>query len=195
MSLAGILISEIASYGADIAEWEAAAVNTAEHVSYLTEEEKQIIAELNKVRSNPGAYAETYLGARHSGSPCYEKIRNTRQMPVLYPSQALSAAAKDHVNDTGKSGQQGSTGSDGSSWWQRIQRYGIWTGLAGESICYGQESAAEVIIRLLLTSKSCEEQIENLLNTGANFVGLATGPHTAYQKICVITFAADIKDQ
>lgn len=193
--LASLLISGTAAYSADIFEQEGVSVNTAQNVSYLTEEEKQIIAELNKVRSNPKAYAETYLAGQHSGSACYEKIRNTQPMPVLYPSQALSAAAKDHVSDMGKSGQQGSIGSDGSSWWQRIQRHGIWSGIAGESICYGHGTPSEVIIRLLVSSKFCDEQTENLLNTRANFAGVARGPHTAYETICVITFASDIKEK
>ncbi len=194
MGLAGFFIYGINAYGADIAGWEGVTVNTAQDASYLTEEEKQIIAELNKVRSNPKAFAETYLAGQHSGSACYEKIRNMNPMPVLYPSRALSAAAKDHADDMGKTGQQGSTGSDGSSWWQRIRRHGIWSGIAGESICYGHQNASEVIVQLLITSKSCDEQRENLLNPMANFVGAAAGPHTAYQTICVITFAADIKD-
>ena len=192
--LTGLFIIGINIYGADIAEWKGEDPNTAREVSYLTEEEKQIIAELNKARLNPRDFAEKNLTGQHSGSACYEKIRNMQPMPVLYPSKELSAAAKDHVNDIGKSGKQGSVGSDGSSWWQRIQRHGIWSGIAGESICYGHKNPSEVIVQLLLHSKICDEQVETLLNPKANFAGVAAGPHTVYQTMCVLTFATDIKE-
>lgn len=192
------------AYSADAAEaypgWNDSVVNTAQNASYLTAAEKQIIAEINKARSNPSLFAEKYLagwsGKSGNALECYEKMKKMTPREPLMPSFALSRAAKDLVNDAGKSGQTGSTGSDGSDSWSRIDIYGVWSGVVAESISYGYNDPLTIIAQLLVDSKtSCEGQQENILNPGNRFVGVGMGTHKTYRDMCVINFASDIKDK
>ena len=192
-----------AAYGADTYSGSNnAAINTAQNqnTSYLTGAEMQVIAEINKARTNPPQFAEQYLaewaGKSSNARECYEKMKKMTPREALIPSFALSQAAKDFANESGGSGQVGSTGSDSSGLWTRIDKYGIWSGVVAESISYGYNDPLKIIAQLLVDSKtSCGGQQENILNTGNRFVGVGMATHKTYRYMCVINFASEIKDK
>ena len=51
-------------------------------------------------------------------------------------NDALSLAAKDHCSDMGKAGKLGHMGADGSSYFDRIARYGQAGWYRGENLSY-----------------------------------------------------------
>jgi uncharacterized protein YkwD len=72
-----------------------------------------------------------------------------------------------------------------------MNRYGRWDRAAGESIALGTNSARDVVLQLLI-----DDGVQNrghrktLLDGGYVVAGVACGPHTNYEQICVIDFAA-----
>ena len=49
----------------------------------------------------------------------------------------MAMACADHIDDTGPDGIVGHTGADGSSFTDRLDRYGQWGTTASENIAYG----------------------------------------------------------
>ena len=64
MLVAGFLLSAFTAYALDADGWDIDVLDTARNVNYLTRIEKDVILELNKVRSDPAKYAELYIRPR-----------------------------------------------------------------------------------------------------------------------------------
>ena len=199
--------------------WDIESLDTARNVSYLSEVEKDIVLELNKVRVNPSAYARVYLVNRRQnyndrlfhrpGQPdlrtkegisaleeCIRTLRNAAALDHLRPSRGLSSAAQDHVRDTGPKGKIGHMGQDKSTIDTRISRYGRWSGTIGENISYGPETAREIVIQLLIDDgvKSRGHR-RNILESQYVYVGVAVGPHKTFTTMCVMDFATAYFDK
>ena len=170
--------------------WDLALLDTARAVDYLTEEEKNVILEMNKVRSNPRRYAEMYLDSRNHAATI-SALSQLSSLPPLMPSRGMSLAARDHTLDTGSRGLRGHTGSDGSSLSQRLNRYGRWGVAAGETISYGQNTARGIVIQLLNSPGH-----RNIIMNGRHrFTGVSIGTHTSYRHMCTIKYAAQYTEQ
>ena len=188
-------------------------LNTAERARYLSILEKEVIYEINLFRSNPAKYSKLYIeplakyydrkilhypgdksiqtieGIR-ALNECVWDLKDASSIPVLYPNPNLSKAARDHQCDQQKSGKTGHTGTDRSNLRQRIERYGTWQQRIGESIAYGNTSARQIVIFLLI-----DDGVRNrghratLLHPDFKIVGVACGKHPVYQTMCVLDFA------
>ncbi|WP_207678720.1 CAP domain-containing protein [Desulfonema magnum] len=168
-------------------------MNTAREVSYLTEAEKQVIIVLNKARTNPPLFAEKYLAEwadkSHVAKDCYDRLKGMRPIKPLYPSKALSMAARDYVNKTYKNTESALL------WTRRLESYGKWNGDIAESIFYGRRDPLEIVVQLMIRrEESAMKHQENILNPLHHFVGVAMGPHNIYRYVCVAEFASDIKE-
>ena len=153
--------------------WDRASLDTARDAAYLTKAERAVVFELNKVRSNPAAYATAYLEPRrryYQGQiyrkpgeidlatkegvraldECIRVLKAASARPPLQPSRGLSRAAEDHVQDTGPKGITGHVGADGSDLSTRVSRYGQWGGYLGENISYGSADAREIVVQLIV---------------------------------------------
>jgi len=189
------------SNAADAGAWNnIAALDTARNVTYLSAVEKDIILEMNKVRSDPKKYAELYIkqlvATSAAAKELYNELLKTSGCAVLQPKKGLSQAAKDHVADTGPKGTVSHTGTDGSSMDQRINRYGTWGGGAGENISYGFNAARDIIIQLLIDDGvEGRGHRKNIMNKNSKYVGVAVGTHSVYRYMCVQDFANDYKDK
>jgi uncharacterized protein YkwD len=200
--------------------WDIASLDTARNVNYLSNLEKDVILELNIVRSNPGRYAELYIKPRlqyfngntyfppgsagglstsegaKAVQECYGELKNAGGRSVLLPKRGLSLAAKDHVSDTGSKGLTGHTGTDGSSMSDRINRYGSWGSTASENISYGYNAARDIIIQLLIDDATPGRGHRvNIMNPNSKYVGVAIGTHTRYGFMCVQDFAGTYTDK
>lgn len=188
-------------------------LNTAANVSYLSPIEKEIIFEINRFRSNPAKYANDYIAplARyyenkilhypndksiitHEGAKalreCVRVLKKATPQPIIYPNKALTKAAKDHQKDQAKTGKTGHSGSDHSNLQQRIERYGKWQVRIAENIAYGNYSAQQVVIFLLIDdSVKNRGHRKNLLHPAYKTVGVAFGKHPVYSTMCVMDFA------
>lgn len=133
-------------------DWNIPELDTARNVSYLTDVEKDVILEINKVRTDPKKYAEeviklilntfvenpwqnplirkkgdTWLVTKE-GTPVINELiaelQTIEPMQILTPSLGMSHAAKDHTEDCASHNTTGHAGSDGSQFWDRVNRYG-----------------------------------------------------------------------
>jgi len=168
-------------------------LDTARNVNYLSDLEKDVILEINMVRSDPKKYAEMYINPSKSAAAreAYNELLRTPSLPVLQPKLGLSLAAKDHVLDTGPRGMTGHTGSDRSTLSQRINRYGTWRTSISENCSYGMGTGRDINIQLL----ESRGHRANIMNRNSTVVGVATGPHSRYRVMCVQKFAVDFTDK
>jgi len=182
----------------DTVNWDISTLDTARDVYYLSNLEKDIILELNMARSDPKKYAEMYINPNLGAyaKECYEELRNSQSIPVLFPKKGLSQAAKDHVSDTGPKGIVGHDGADGSSMSGRINRYGTWGRGASENISYGYNTAREIVLQLLIDDGvESRGHRRNIMDKYSRYVGVATGTHSKYRYMCVQDFAVEYTDR
>ncbi len=192
-------------------------LNTAKDVPYLSDMEKEVVHEMNKARTNPKVYAEylkserEYYNGLEVNKPgetilqtnegvaaldeCIRFLETAVPVSVLKPSEGLSRAAKDHVNDQAKTGETGHTGSDGSSISERTGRYGKWSGNIGENISYGNRNARQIVFDFLVDDgMKSRGHRDNIMKPSFGVCGLATGSHSEYKRMCVIDYATGFAD-
>jgi hypothetical protein len=211
------VIELTAGYRSD-GNWNAALLDTARNADYLTEAEKDIVLELNKLRSDPGKYAELYIkpmlqyfdGYSYKepekeekntqegivpAEECYEFLLRMRGVPMLFPERGLSLGAGDHVRNQGPAGTTGHTGTDRSGPGERVTRYGTGN-FVGENNVYGSNKADELIISLLIDDGVPDRgHRKSLLHPEFNQVGVATGTHRRYGTMCVIELTAGYRSR
>lgn len=192
-------------------------LDTARKVKYLNDLEKDVVLELNKVRSNPPQYAKTqltrlksyYLGnsINYPGriiiysregvkavDECINVLLKTKPMGIFSPSEGLSKAARDHVKDQSISNKTGHYGKDGSSPFDRMNRYGKWLYMAAENIDYGYDQADLIVMSLLVDDGVPDRgHRTNILNPNLKVVGVASGKHRTYRHMLVMDFAKAYK--
>jgi uncharacterized protein YkwD len=197
---------------------EGVEIDTASDVTYLTVNERLLIMELNKVRSNPSLYAELYLEPmlkRYRGrnlerpgeitiltqegaaavNECISALQNANPVGLLFPREGLSKAAADHVSDQGPTGKTGHSGSDGSSLADRVERYGEWDITIGENIDYGHSDPAQIVAALLIDDGvPSRGHRKNVLNDKFGYVGVAIDHHAKYGYMCVMDLAGSYKE-
>jgi uncharacterized protein YkwD len=171
---------------------------------------REVLAEMNLMRSDPQAYIAVLqdyrrqfqgdivvrpgrinIQTREGVSAVDEAIaflRRQKPMEPLTPDLILALTAGDHVADQGPSGFIGHYGSDGWDFATRVARRGG-DPYGGENISYGYDTAREVIIQLLV-----DDNIEdrghrvNLFRDGYVRAGVSCGPHAVFNHMCVIDY-------
>jgi hypothetical protein len=195
-----------------------AMVAQADSLRFLSELEREIIREHNRVRSDPGAYAGLVraIAPRFDGLLFYlsdNLVRETQEgvtavyeaakileatapLPRMIVSRGMSLGAHDLVADHGPKGRTGHVGSDGSQSWDRVTRYGEWDAAVAENIAYGYETARELVIQLLVDD-GVPDRVHrvNILDPVFRVVGVACGPHETYKVFCVVTYAGGYTEQ
>jgi len=205
----------------DSKNWDIVSLDTAANVDYLSNNEKDVILEMNKARADPKKYAELYIQPMlqyNWGGPfgpnsylapgkavytstqegkngiqlCINDLAKRQNMPPLNPEKGLFLAARDHVNDTGPKGITGHTGNDKSTMAQRINRYGKWSGGSGENISYGYSIGRDIVVQLLIDDGVPNRgHRNNILNKNFKVAGNSIGNHTKFTYMCVINYAND----
>ncbi|MFA9391085.1 MAG: CAP domain-containing protein [Prolixibacteraceae bacterium] len=194
-------------------EWPIKELDTARNVSYLSEVEKDVILELNKVRFNPAVYAELsmkWMEVYYSGDllkipgkevyktnegkaallECIEELKKASPAPILKPSKGMTKACELLVYDQSSTGKTGHRGSGNSTPSDRAANFGQFMGNYAENIHYGDCEATFVVISLLIDDgvKSRGHR-KNILDKSFNYTGVAIGDHKEYGQLCVNTFA------
>lgn len=180
---------------------------------YLTDLEAGVVEEMNLARTQPDRYAK-FLGERRryyrgrrferpgevpvvtnegvsAVDEAIEFLRRVKPVSPLRSSPGMSQAAKDHVRDQGPSGTTGHHGNDGSRMFDRLTRYGRWSGKIGENISYGRSDARDVVVQLTVDDGiPGRGHRRNMFDPDFEVVGVACGEHAGYGAMCVMTFAS-----
>ncbi len=194
-------------------------LNTAKSVVYLSQIEKEIVLELNKVRSNPTQYAAEYLeplrtaydGKRFSYpgqvplltreglaalEECILALKAAAPAPALTPSKGLTKAAELLVKDQKL---YGGTGHQTKSGWTtdiRVKRFGQWKSRLAENIIYANTDPRQIVISLLIDDGTPNRVHRvNILNPEFTLVGVASDSHPEYDYFCTIEFADDFTEK
>ncbi len=183
-----------------------------EAIDFLSHLEQEVVIELNKARTDPAGYAvvleefkKYYLGRYiHIGTntPIETKegvaavneaiafLKSTTPVPLLKVSRGISRAAQAHTKDQGPKGLMNHEGSDNSTPGERMNRFGTWENTCGENIDYGNHTAQEIVIQLIIDDGVKDRgHRKNIFNPNYRVVGLDIGPHYSFATMCVIDFA------
>ena len=186
--------------------------------AYLSPLETQVLDELNRVRANPKAYADTLAAMRQyyrgrllelpgqvplmtvEGPAALDgavrALRAGKPASRFAPSPGMSRAARGHADDIGPRGATSHTGKNGSDPFRRLQCCGSWEGSAGENIQYGGRNAREVVAQLLIDDGvPSRGHRKNILEPAFRVVGIGCGKHARFRSVCVIDFAAGYKEK
>lgn len=187
--------------------------NKEDNFGYLSDLEREVIDELNFARMQPSeyadyliAYSELFVGrelrergeitvltkeGRSAVNEAIRFLRNQKPLPYLIASKGMSKAAEDMVRMQGTTSQIGHNGRDGSTFADRVSRYGTWEGSCSENIDYGNNKARRIVMALIIDDGvSNRGHRKSIFNPAFNRVGLACGQHQRFQYMCVIELAA-----
>jgi uncharacterized protein YkwD len=176
---------------------------------------EQMLAEINRARSDPAAYAEDlrrqrrYFDGNIFQPPRSEGVMTNegvaalddairfleRQEPLPPVSLAdpLNRSALAHALDQQRTGRIGHNGSDGSTFSERISRQGMWQGMAAENIAYGDNDASGVVQQLIVDDGVADRgHRSNLFSGLVKNMGAACAGHAQYDQVCVMDFATAV---
>lgn len=183
--------------------WPIDTLNTAALEDYLDDDMKNIILAHNLVRYDPEKFArlyvteyisyfqnrefhypglETIMLTREGDSPAIElyfELIRARPVNLLYPSKGLSNAARSHLEYITNMGIRGHGGQGGLR--ARIEREGSWQERIAENIAYGNFSAHDAVMYLLIDDLVADRSHRKIILQPELFeVGVAKGMHPAY---------------
>lgn len=178
-------------------EWETNVLrelNTASEANYLNEEEQKVILIMNMARHDGPLFVQTlladYVVEKQVDNNSYlrslrKDLNNVEGLIPLRPQKDLSAAARGHAIQSGRTGRVGHQDFN--------KRFDPLMGNpythVGENCSYGYESAMDIVISLLIDDGVKDHgHRKNILSLSFNSVGVAIRPHKSYRINCVMDF-------
>ncbi len=178
--------------------------------------EQEVLQEINIARTRPAAYAAyleqlrpLFKGKEYTrpgrpvlvtteGALALEEaigfLRAAKPAPPLTLSHGMCSGARELVKEQGGTETTGHKGADGSFCEQRAQRYGTWTAPIGENLSYGEDTARERVISLLIDDGVASRgHRKRLMDATFKVAGVACGDHKL-GAMCVITLAGGFND-
>ena len=178
--------------------------------------EQDVLKEINLARTRPAEYAayleqlRPYFNGkeyRRPGMPglmtqegaqaldeAISSLRATRPAPALSLSQGMNSGARELVKEQAGTDSTGHRGADGSFCEQRAQRFGTWREPIGENLSYGNDTARERVLTLLIDDGFASRgHRKRLLDASFRVAGVACGDHKL-GAMCVITLAGGFTD-
>lgn len=178
---------------------------------------RAVIHEMNLAREKPALYASFVEGFRtrcvgqliltpgtvpirtKEGTRAIDEaigfLRSAQPQARLTLSPGMCRAAADHCAEQA-CGQIGHRGRGGSKPGDRINRYGSWSGVCGENVAYGQLTARDVVVALIVDDGVANRgHRKNIFDGSFNFAGAASGPHAKYRSVCNVNFAGAYVDR
>lgn len=183
----------------------------------LSELEREIVEELNLVRTHPAEYAshleswKPYFKGKELRAPgrtpivteegaaaldeAVSFLRSAKPLAPFSVSGGMCSGARELVRDQEASGVTGHRGADGSYCEQRIARFGSFLDPVGENLSYGNDTARERVIALLIDDGVANRgHRQRLMSPEYKVAGVACGRHQM-GTLCVITLAAGFTDK
>lgn len=177
--------------------------------------EQDMVAEHNRIRQNPQSYIpilEDYLASMNAdgnipngcgrnctlltqeGKPAVEEairfLRNQQPVGGLSVSSAVAQAAKSHAQDQ-RDGATGHSSSDGSSFADRLNRFGVQNVAMAENISYGPATAQDVVMALIVDDGVASRgHRTNIFAPDWAIAGVGCGDHAVYGTVCVINYTS-----
>lgn len=178
-------------------------------VAYDSAVDGAVLAELNRARAAPVAFAASLADQRgfYRGTLLIRPGQETFQTqegvaPVdeaiafvkgeaagtpLLAAPLLAAAAADHQAEQQKTGEVGHVGPDGSTPSERVRRRGG-DAYVGELITYGTTDPADIVRQLVVDDGVADRGHRQLMyDRTLRYAGVACGTHPIYRYMCVIT--------
>ena len=178
--------------------------------------EQEVLREINLVRTRPADYAAyleqlrpLFVGMeyRQPGRPrlvtaegiraledAISALRAAKPVPALTLSRGMCSGARELVKDQAGTDVTGHKGHDGSFCEQRAQRFGTWAEPIGENLSYGEDTARERVLTLLIDDGFANRNHrKRLLDASYKVAGIACGDHKL-GAMCVITLAGGFSD-
>lgn len=166
--------------------------------------EDEVLAVINYARTKPQAFARhlrnadpdyaTWVGDEPGAVD--EAVAFLMRQPPLPPlrwDERLGAAAREHADAQGWTGQEGHVGPRGDTFSQRLRRVGLHAGVTAEGISYGQMSPEDVVRQLIVDSGVRSRGHRRDIFSGAfQAAGVGCGDHVRYGAMCVIQYAGAI---
>jgi hypothetical protein len=186
----------------------------------LTPMEEELVAEINRVRTDPAGYAAILIAKRpfyrgrrimapdkgdqdpevtveitQEGLPALEEaiaaLRTTRRRGRLELSRRLCHAARDHVAKQGLAGTEGHSDSGGEPL-DRVRVYIPDVRVVAENISYGRWTAKDVVFHQLVDDGVTDRgHRKTLLDPRFDSIGVNCGYHRVFGIMCVIDLAAE----
>ena len=172
-----------------------------------TAKAKEIIEEINKLRSNPPLYAkkvEQYskyftdkaiklpdfnikIMTQEGAAPYIDTIeflKGKEKLNELIPSKALCEIAQE-IFDSLKDSETGEV--DEELYSNLIDKYGSFNGKFTRAMDFGGFSTEQIVINFLVCDGDPDRsQREPILGSGLNKIGVAFGTHSIHSTICVL---------
>ena len=171
----------------------------------------EVISELNRVRTNPQAYAaylqehrslytaEGYL--KQPGKPllrthegvaaldeAIRELSHARPQAPLSASDLLVGSGRALIDEQSQNGQTG----HGSYPFDRMARAGVNNGARGEDVAYGAHTAEQIVYNLVVDDGVRDRgHRRNIMQTMFSQAGVSVGSHPVYGTMCVIDFAGN----
>ncbi len=206
----------VAPTGDPTRDWNPRDLELTGTVSDLTPEERDVVLHLNLARTNPPAYARTFILPRRglfhnriyvdpldprgrglrtlegvsAAEDAAAELSESAPMPPLAVSGALTRAARRHIAEQSRTGTTGHYGRDGSQPSSRVSAEGAWERVVGEAAAYGPSGGREIVGRLLIDDGVRSRGHRRcILDPRYTVVGVAIGPHPRFGRAVVIDFA------
>ena len=174
--------------------------NTAGSHINLNVEEKKIIQLINLARMDGRSFmnriAKPYIKANDKDDDeyvegLYADLRNTRNLHLLRPLEALHKSASHHAHDMGSKGLLGHDSSDGTTFTMRIHNFHKPVTVS-ENINYGYEDAISIVMEMLIDEGVTNRtHRHNILGQTFNHIGVSIRPHKMMEFNCVMDFSVE----
>jgi uncharacterized protein YkwD len=116
-------------------------------------------------------------------------LSRQQPLPPLSPNSQLSAAARSHTAQQGRTGQIGHVSPNGATLSQRLDANGVKPMSAAENISYGYDQPRAVVRQLIVDTGVPDRGHRRNIFGHYEAAGVSCGGHAEYGAMCVIDFA------
>ena len=184
--------------------------------SFLSSLKESIITEHNRLRQNPKKYipileqhihyfnknlfrkpgTNTAIITQEGPIALQNAIEFLRKQKPIFPLTydiPLSNASQSHADDISLNGIDGPIGSDGKSNEDRVNNYVKWDNAIAENIDFGNRTAEDVMLSLLIDDGDEERVHRNVMfNKQLKYFGVGVSEHKEYGVCVVIDYIGKI---
>jgi uncharacterized protein YkwD len=189
--------------GQDLSKWPKDSLdmaNTASSHNNLSAEEKKLIQLINLARMNGRSFmsrvAKPYIAANDKDDDeyvegLYADLKNSKELHLLKPLEALHKSAHHHAHDMGSKGLLGHDSSDGTTFTMRIHKFHKPVTVS-ENINYGYDDAISIVMEMLIDEGVTNRtHRHNILGQTFHHIGVSIQPHKMMEFNCVMDFSVE----